>query len=46
MSSMLRIKLYMVCTLVVVLISIHIYTRSKLDTRHGTREAKFKKGKK
>lgn len=33
MSSMLRIKLYMVCTLVVVLISINIYTRSKLDTR-------------
>lgn len=33
MSSMLRIKLYMVCTRVVVLISINIYTRSKLDTR-------------
>lgn len=45
MSSMLRIKLYMVCTLVVVLISINIYTRSKLDTRHGIREAKFKKEK-
>lgn len=45
LSSMLRIKLYMVCTLVVVLISINIYTRSKLHTRHGTREAKFKKEK-